>query len=293
MFASTLLMTVSFVGATYAAPLTPLRRAVSQIAATELSGFAPTTQFARAAYCPIDELQDWSCGEACDALADFTPTLVDIVGYWPSEDAVVVVHEGTDPLQFESVLTDIDALKDTLDPTLFPGVGGDVLVHNGFSDQHALTASTILAEVNSLMAAHGTSNLTLAGHSLGGALAELDSLFFALNIPSARIKARTYGTPRVGNLAFAELIDSMVPDFLRINNEDDLIPIVPGRGLGFSHPQGETHILGPGNAVACPGNDDAVDDQCQIKSVPNIFVGNILNHLGPYEGIYIGTIFCT
>ncbi len=96
----------------------------------------------------------------------------------------------------ESVLTDIDVLKDTLDPALFPGVGGDVLVHNGFSDQHALTASTILAEVNSLMAAHGTSNLVLAGHSLGGALAELDSLFFALNIPSATIKARTYGTPR-------------------------------------------------------------------------------------------------
>ncbi len=40
------------------------------------------------------------------------------------------------------------------------------------------------------------------------------------------------------------------------------------------------------------GNDDATDSQCQIETVPNIFVGNILDHLGPYEGISIGTIFC-
>lgn len=49
------------------------------------------------------------------------------------------------------------------------------------------------------------------GHSLGGALSELDSLFLTLNLPSsASIKAITYGTPRVGNLAFAQLIDSKV-----------------------------------------------------------------------------------
>jgi hypothetical protein len=81
--------------------------------------------------------------------------------------------------------------------------------------------------------------------------------------------------------------------------------------MGFSHPQGEVHITSPGNAVACPGkfeifllendhsfftrtgNDDATDQQCTIASVPNIIEGDILNHLGPYQGIYLGTIFCT
>ena len=79
---------------------------------------------------------------------------------------------------------------------------------------------------------------------------------------------------------------------MRINNEKDLIPIVPGRFLGFQHPHGEIHIVSPGNAVSCSGDDDADDSQCTIKTVPNIFVGNILDHLGPYEGISIGTIFC-
>ncbi len=97
----------------------------------------------------------------------------------------------------ESVLTDIDALQDNLDTKLFPGVSSDVYVHGGFRDAHASTASAILAEVKSLIKSKGTSNLVFVGHSLGGALAELDGLFFALNIPSASIKVRTYGTPRV------------------------------------------------------------------------------------------------
>ncbi|KAK0461200.1 Alpha/Beta hydrolase protein [Desarmillaria tabescens] len=298
---SLLFLLVSTLGTSYTAASGPVRRSVTALSATELASFAPFTQFARAAYCGSDALKDWSCGEACDAVSDFEPTLVGgngndvqyfFVGYWPSEDAIVVGHEGTDPTQFESVLTDIDALQDNLDADLFPGVSSDVYVHGGFRDAQAETASEILAEVQSLIASKGTSNLIFVGHSLGGALAELDGLFFALNIPSATIKVRTYGTPRVGNAAFAELIDSKTPDFKRINNKHDLIPILPGRGLGYSHPEGEIHILAPGSAVACPGNDDATDSQCQIETVPNIFAGNIIDHLGPYEGIYIGTIFC-
>jgi hypothetical protein len=42
-------------------------------------------------------------------------------------------------------------------------------------------------------------------------LAELDALFLTLNLPSSSsIKAVTYGTPRVGNAVFAQLIDAKV-----------------------------------------------------------------------------------
>ena len=42
-------------------------------------------------------------------------------------------------------------------------------------------------------------------------MAELDALFLALNLPSdSSIKAVTYGTPRVGNMVFAQLIDAKV-----------------------------------------------------------------------------------
>ncbi|KAG7441496.1 alpha/beta-hydrolase [Guyanagaster necrorhizus] len=296
-----LLQLVSTLGTIYPTSSGPVPPGVTPLSVAELASFAPYTQFARAAYCGSDALKNWSCGEACDAVSDFEPTLVGgngddvqyfFVGYWPSEDAIVVGHEGTDPTQLESVLTDVDALHDNLNPDLFPGVSSEVYVHAGFRDAQASTAREILTEVQSLIESKGTSNLVVVGHSLGGALAELDGLFFALNIPSASIKVMTYGTPRVGNLAFAELIDSKVPNFKRIDNKRDFIPILPGRHLGYVQPETEIHILGPGSAVACPGNDDATDSECQIKTVPNIFEGNLLDHLGPYEGIYIGTIFC-
>ena len=88
-------------------------------------------------------------------------------------------------------------------------------------------------------------------------------------------------------------VRTQIPDFTRINNDHDLVPIIPGRGLGFSHPHGEIHITSPGNAVACSDNDNASDSKCTIKTVPNIFFGNVLDHLGPYEGIFLGTLFCT
>jgi predicted lipase len=49
------------------------------------------------------------------------------------------------------------------------------------------------------------------GHSLGGALAEIDALYMAMNLPSSiHVKGVTYGTPRVGNPAYASFFDSKV-----------------------------------------------------------------------------------
>ena len=125
----------------------------------------------------------------------------------------------------------------SLSTTLFPGVSSSVKVHSGFRDEHAKTAPAILAEVKRLMSVKGTTNVAVVsstlyiflcfkmnkyfqkvGHSLGGALAELDSLFLTLNLPSSTaIKAVTYGTPRVGAPAFAALIDSKVLHFFKLH----------------------------------------------------------------------------
>ncbi|KAF8884743.1 alpha/beta-hydrolase [Gymnopilus junonius] len=251
------------------------------LSASALTSLAPFTQFARAAYYPTGKLKKWSCGEACQANSDFQPTLVGgdgnaiqqfFVGYSPSQKSIIVGHQGTDPTKLEADLTDIDLLMDALDAALFPGTSASIQVHQGFRDEHAKTAHQILADV------------AVIGHSLGGALAELDTVFLTLNLPkSASVKGVTYGTPRVGNAAFAKLVDGKV----------HIVPIVPWQSLGYLHPHGEVHILSPGNAVVCPGDDDSKDAQCTNQSVPNILEGNVFDHLGPYEGIYIGTAYCT
>ena len=119
-------------------------------------------------------------------------------------------------------------------------------------------------------------------------------MFFTLNLPSSvHVKAVTYGTPRVGNSAWATFFDSKVSDFVRIDNKKDPIPIMPGRFMGFAHPHGEIHIMSATEAYSCSGDDDATDSKCTISQVPNVLVSNILDHLGPYDGIHIGTLYCT
>ncbi|KAI1789636.1 alpha/beta-hydrolase [Ganoderma leucocontextum] len=300
-FYTTAVAVLALASASLALPTS--KRSVSALSASNLAGFTPFTQFARAAYCGADKLQNWDCGEACEANPTFQPSLVGgdgnaiqtfFVGFWPDQKSVVVGHEGTDPIALESDLTDANFFLQDLDTTLFPGVKSNVQAHDGFLQEHAKTAPQILAEVKKLISTTGAKQVITVGHSLGGALSQLDSLFLTLNLPSSiHIKSVTYGTPRVGNSGYAALFDSKVPDFVRINNEDDLVPIVPGRFLGFKHPHGEIHLVSPGNAVVCSGDDDASDNKCTIKTVPNIFEGNIFKHVGPYEGVSLGTIFCT
>lgn len=275
--------------------------AVTALSATDISDLVPLTQLARAAYCDPKSVQDWTCGAACEAVPGFQTTLTGgdgnavqffFVGYWADANTVVVSHQGTDPLALMAILTNLDLLRDPLDPVLFPGAPAGATAHSGFQEQHAMTAMPILEEVKRLLAATGSRSVTLIGHSLGGALAELDCLFLALNLPeNIAIKGVTFGTPRVGDDEFAAFFDAVIPDFQRVNNKSDLVPIIPGRGLGYVHPKGELHLLDGGRAVQCPGNDNDNEEDCQIQTVPNLLFGNLLDHL-VFNGIPIGSIFC-
>ncbi|KAG8684018.1 hypothetical protein FRC09_015661 [Ceratobasidium sp. 395] len=123
-------------------------------------------------------------------------------------------------------------------------------------------------------------------------IAELDALMFMLNLPSSvAIKGVTYGTPRVGSTEFATYFDSKVPSFSHVTNQKDMIPILPGRFLGYAHPNGEKHIVATGKWDACNGHDNT-SPNCSTGAVANIFVGNLDDHSGPYEGIMLGGANC-
>ena len=117
------------------------------------------------------------------------------------------------------------------------------------------TASNILAIVQNTLSMKNTSSVTVVGHSLGGALALLDGVFLSLQLPkSVTVKVISYGMPRVGNQAFANLVDSQLSGLVtHVNNKEDPVPTVPGMFLGFHHPSGEVHIQDSGAWDACPG----------------------------------------
>ena len=138
--------------------------------------------------------------------------------------------------------------------------------------------------------------MVVTGHSLGAALALLDSVYLSLHLPDGtRMTMVGYGMPRVGNAAFADYVDAMndadsvTVTVTHINNQKDPIPVVPGLFLGFTHPAGEVHIQESDDAwVSCPGHDNP-SQLCSVGDVPNVILGNILDHLGPYDdGIFMG-----
>ncbi|KAG8746074.1 hypothetical protein FRC10_006177 [Ceratobasidium sp. 414] len=206
-----------------------------------ISSYSFYANFVAAAYC--SGTVDWSC-RACKRIPGFVPYATGgnggklhkltrlpqgYVGWWPAGSSVVVAHEGTDPLQFQSLLTDAKFFLSPLSTKLFPGVSNNVLVHSGFRDAHAASAPQILAAVQKIIVEKGATKVTVVGHSLGGAIAALESLYLKLNLPSSvAIKGVTYGQPRVGNPDFANWIDATIDDFSRITNMDDPIPILPG-----------------------------------------------------------------
>jgi len=179
---------------------------------------------------------------------------------------------------------------------------------------HASTASAILSAVQNTLSTKGLSSVTVVGHSLGAALALLDGVFFSLQLPkNVTVKVTSYGMPRVGNQAFANVVDRQLSGRVtHVNNQEYPVPVVPGEFLGFHHPSGDIHILDSGAWDACPGaflppgfacgsldrtlsavapnclGQDNPSDSCIVGDVKNIFEGDLDNHDGPYAGITMG-----
>ncbi|KAF8997851.1 lipase class 3 family protein [Cyathus striatus] len=279
----------------------PVKRqaAITALSSTQIASFRPFSHFASVAYCQPAQTLAWSCGANCDANPNFKPTASGgdgssvqfwYVGFDPDLQTVIVAHQGTDPDKIQADLTDIDVPKRTLNSTLFPGVDSSIEVHDGFADEHEKTASSVLAAVQKTIQDHGVNKVTVVGHSLGAALALLDSVFLPLQIPNATFATIGYGMPRVGNQAFADYVDAHVT-LTRVNNQEDLVPIVPGRFLGYVHASGEKHIQDDLSWLDCPGQDNT-DSRCSTGDVSNILEGDINNHDGPYDGVMMGTAAC-
>jgi len=278
------------------------RQGITPLDPAQISSFKPFTSFASAAYCnPKMTAPNWSCGAPCDANSGFIPTASGgdggsvqywYVGYSPSEATVVVAHQGTNPYQLAANATDLNAFFTQLDTSRFPRISSDspIRVHKGFANEQAKTAPAILSAVQTTIKDRGANSVTVVGHSLGAALALLDTVYLSQNIPEVSVRMVGYGLPRVGNQAFANYVDANL-DVTHINNKKDPVPIVPGMFLGYHHPAGEVHIMANNQWVSCPGQDNP-STECIVGSVPTIFSGVVADHSGPYDGITMG-IGCT
>lgn len=105
--------------------------------------------------------------------------------------------------------------------TMFPD---DALVHSGFLAIY-LDIRDLILEAVSLSP---ITRVCVAGHSLGGALAQFATYDIAINNPDKTIDTVVFGCPRVGNSVFVEtLTQPNINSFVALTNTCDLVPNLP------------------------------------------------------------------
>ncbi|KAJ7798526.1 alpha/beta-hydrolase [Mycena olivaceomarginata] len=204
-------------------------------------------QFARS-------IAQWSCGAPCDALKNITflqsggdQGLVPLyfIAHDPDDQSLVVAHEGTDAKNIK---------------------------------RSSARQTSLLAGVMSGLKSTGVKKVVVTGHSLGAALATMTGAMIKDAVdPSVDVSVTGFGLPRGGNQAWADFLDSQV-GVTFVSNQNDPVPTVPPKFLGFQHTSGEIHIVDDSqtNLIACPGQDN---ENCATGN--NVLDVSVQNHLGP------------
>lgn len=106
-------------------------------------------------------------------------------------------------------------------------------VHKGFLAAWNSVADKALATLQKELIANPGMNVTVVGHSLGGALASLGGMsIIGSGIPAS---IYTFGQPRTGDRAYADFVDTKAPGLVRVTHNDDGVPQVPFTTWGYQH----------------------------------------------------------
>lgn len=271
---------------------------VTQLSNEEVQTWRPLAELCAASYCPLDRVNAFTCGPACNDISGRKTKILGTGGdnqsnpQWIVADdgeRLIVTLEGTNGFSVLSWLNDIDFAPLSPQDADFPNNGG-AKVHRGFY-------STFLRQINDIeavLAPHlgERSKIIVTGHSQGAALGELATTWLTLKHRDHEVTGKVFAKPRVGDRAWANFVDSVVQGkFHYMQNNADIVGMVPPIEWGFRHPSGEVWIHN-GQTYDCAGQENAkcLDSQRVIGWVPNVVIptNEIATHLGPYVGVHMG-----
>ena len=155
------------------------------------------------------------------------------------QDCLAVVFRGTESSR--DILTDLNAIRVDMD---VPYLKEEEIpqIHWGFYNQF----NELKTDLDNVVEAYiknkqnieePTANIIFSGHSLGGGLATIASVYYGLKYPDTFISCITFGSPRVGDQKFANLFNSIVTNTYRFVNDNDPIPCIP-TAWRFRHVEG-------------------------------------------------------
>ncbi|KAL3422811.1 lipase [Phlyctema vagabunda] len=170
-------------------------------------------------------------------------------------------------------------------------------VHTGFQTAWHERRTGILSALSATVAAQPEYKVVVTGHSIGGAVATLAALEIAALLgPSSVLELYTYGSPRVGNAAFADFATTVLAGTgseaatgldisnYRVTHRNDPVPQIPPTWVGYQHLAPEYWI---------PNDDPTTNtvDVCEAVEDPACNAGTGLIPLeGASHSLYFGTI---
>jgi hypothetical protein len=136
----------------------------------------------------------------------------------------VVAFRGTIPPSFSELSSAVDWMADfNATPVRVHGLPG--LLHDGFQRAVALLEDSLVAALARLGASGKP--LWITGHSKGGAMAPIAAAKLRERHQIQAQGLRLFAAPKPGNDSFARYFARVVPDTVRYEYQDDLVPHMP------------------------------------------------------------------
>jgi len=149
------------------------------------------------------------------------------LGYNPNTATIEVAYRGS-----SSPLNWVDDFL-AFNQVDYPGVKG-ALVHRGFYNTWLSLNDTITSNVQALKKTYPSYTVAITGHSLGAAVATFNALSFK-ETGFSDVIFYDFGSPRVGNQAFANYFATKVAN-QRVVHYNDCVPQVPPQFIdGFNY----------------------------------------------------------
>lgn len=192
-------------------------------------------EYASAVYSVDDvSLLAWNCSRCQGLNKDFKihSLIVDVqhclqafVGVAEDFNSIVIAFRGTQKTSMQNWVEDLYFKELDLN---YPGIN-DAMVHRGFYAAYHNTTlrEQVVAAVQSIKQLRSDLEVTITGHSMGGAMAAFCALDLTVNYGVKNIEVYTFGQPRLGNAVFAAFYIATVPRTIRVTHAHDLVVHLP------------------------------------------------------------------